>query len=70
MISIPSHRPADGRHGGKWWTREDLIFGTARWLGFRRTEQVIRDTLKSVINAAIRHGLLERNRSDHIRKSR
>jgi hypothetical protein len=47
-----------------------LIFGTARWLGFRRTEQVIRDTLKSVINAAIRHGLLERNRSDHIRKSR
>jgi len=56
--------------GGKWWTRDDLIYGTARWLGFRRTGQVIRDALKSAINAAIRRGLLERDGPNHLRRAR
>ena len=45
--------------GTAWFEREELIEQTARWLGFRRTGPVIRDTLKSVINGAIRRGLLE-----------
>jgi type I restriction enzyme S subunit len=45
--------------GGQWWEREGLIFGTARWLGFRRTGPVIRETLRSAINGAIRRGILE-----------
>lgn len=45
--------------GSTWWEREQLIDGTARFLGFRRTGPVIRDTLKSAINGAIRRGMLE-----------
>ncbi len=45
--------------GTAWFDREELIEQTARWLGFRRTGRVIRDTLKSVINGAIRRGVLE-----------
>ncbi len=45
--------------GTRWFEREDLIEQTARWLGFRRTGPVIRATLKSVINGAIRRSLLE-----------
>ena len=47
--------------GTTWWNRGDLIEGTARWLGFRRTGPVIRDTLKAAINSAIRRGKLESN---------
>lgn len=56
--------------GTTWWTREDLIYGTARWLGFRRTGRLVRDALKSAINGAIRRGLLERDGPDRIRRVR
>ena len=42
-----------------WWDRDDLITATARYLGYRRTGSIIRNTLKSIINGAIRRGLLE-----------
>ena len=56
--------------GGKWWTRDDLIYGTARWLGFRRTGPVIRDTLRAAITSAVRQGLLEREGPEHVHKVR
>lgn len=42
-----------------WVERDDAIRAAARYLGFRRTGRAIRDAFKSVINGAIRRGLLE-----------
>ncbi len=53
--------------GRKSWTRDDAIRTAARRLGFRRTGKQIRDAFKSVINGAIRRGLLEYD-GDSIRR--
>lgn len=45
--------------GLTWWDRSDAIRTAARRLGFRRTGRRISDSFKSVINGAIRRGLLE-----------
>ena len=52
-----------------WWEQDDLIHSTARWLGFRRTGPVIRDTLNSAIALALRRSLLERD-GPRLRKAR
>jgi hypothetical protein len=45
--------------GRAWIERDEAIKAAARHLGFRRTGSAIRDAFKSVINGAIRRGLLE-----------
>jgi hypothetical protein len=45
--------------GRAWIERDEAIKAAARYLGFRRTGSAIRDAFKSVINGAIRRGLLE-----------
>lgn len=56
--------------GTSWWTRSDAVIAAARYLGFRRTGKNIQAAFKSVINAAVRRGLIERNGTDWIRKAR
>jgi intergrase/recombinase len=55
--------------GTSWWTRSDAVIAAARYLGFRRTGKNIQAAFKSVINAAVRRGLIERNGTDLIRKA-
>ncbi len=43
---------------GTSYEREDVIQGMARYLGFVRVTDTIRDPIKSAINSAIRRGLL------------
>lgn len=45
--------------GRAWIERDEAMKAAARHLGFRRTGSAIRSTFKSVINGAIRRGLLE-----------
>jgi len=45
--------------GRNWLERDEAIRLTARRLGYARTGSRIRDAFKSVINGAIRRGLLE-----------
>jgi hypothetical protein len=56
--------------GSGWQSRDDATTATARHLGFRRTGSKIVAAFKSAINAAIRRGLIERDGSDLIRRSR
>lgn len=42
-----------------WANREDAILAFARWIGFSRTGQVVRDTASSIINGLLREGRLE-----------
>ncbi len=56
--------------GGTWWTRDDAITAAARHLGFRRTGKKIQDAFRSAIRTALRRGLLERDGSQYIRRSR
>jgi hypothetical protein len=58
-----------GVMGRGWWNREDAIRAAARYLGYTRTGARIRDTFKSVINGAIRRGLLEADKV-RIRKAK
>ena len=54
---------------GRGWTeRDEAIVAATRHLGFRRTGAAIKETFKSVINGAIRRGLLEYDGSQ-IRKA-
>ena len=55
--------------GRTWHTRDDAIKATARYLGFRRTGKVIKETLKSTINAAIRRKEIERDGAKLVRKA-
>lgn len=55
--------------GGGWIEREEATRQAARCLGFRRTGAAISMAFKSVINGAIRRGLLVRAGSQ-IRKTR
>jgi hypothetical protein len=55
--------------GFAWCEREDAIRAAARHLGFRRTGLSIRNAFKSVINGAIRRGLIETD-GKLIRKAR
>jgi hypothetical protein len=55
--------------GFAWREREEGIRVAARRLGFRRTGSSIRDAFKSVINGAIRRGLIETD-GKLIRKTR
>lgn len=48
-----------GSTGNAWQERDEAIRAAARYLGFRRAGRAIRDAFKSVINGAIRRGLLE-----------
>ena len=43
---------------GASYEREDVIHALARYLGFARITDNSRDTIKSAINSAIRHGVL------------
>jgi hypothetical protein len=43
---------------GTSYKREDVIHALARYLGFVRVTDTIRQPIKSAINSAIRHGLL------------
>ena len=54
--------------GRTWHTRDQATTATARYLGFRRTGKVIKETLKSTINAAIRRNEIERDGPKLIRK--
>jgi hypothetical protein len=49
--------------GRQWVERDDAIRAFARWMGFRRTGQVIDETARSLINGLLREGRLERNGS-------
>ena len=54
---------------GRGWTeRDEAIVAAARHLGFRRTGSAIKEAFKSIINGAIRRGLLEYDGS-RIRKT-
>lgn len=55
--------------GRTWHTRDDAIKATARYLGFRRTGKVTKETLKSTINAAIRRKEIERDGPKLVRKA-
>ena len=55
--------------GRTWHTREDAIKATARHLGFRRTGKVIKETLKSTLNVAIRRKEIERDGAKLVRKA-
>jgi len=48
---------------GTVYEREDVIHALARYLGFVRVTDTIRQPIKSAINSAIRHGLLGYNGS-------
>jgi hypothetical protein len=54
--------------GRTWYDRESAIHNTAYHLGFRRLGPAIRDTLTSVLRAALRMGLLE-SAGDLIRRA-
>lgn len=56
--------------GSTWWTRSDAVTAASRYLGFRRTGRNIQAAFKSVVNAAIRRRLIERDGPDWIRKAR
>ena len=56
--------------GNNWSTRSEAVVVAARSLGFRRTGQSIQAAFKSVFNATIRRGLIERDGPDRIRKAR
>jgi len=43
---------------GTRYEREDVIHALARYLGFARVTDTSRDAIKSAINSAIRHGVL------------
>ena len=55
--------------GRTWHTRDQAIKATARYLGFRRSGKVIKETLKSTINATIRRNEVERDGPKMIRKA-
>jgi hypothetical protein len=57
--------PAMGR---SWITRKDVTQCLARWLGFRRTGPVIEKTVRSLINALLREGSLEKNGPEWLRR--
>jgi hypothetical protein len=59
---------ADGRSPRVWIEEKEAIVNAARYLGFMRTGENIRQAFKSAIRALIRSGELERNR-DRIRKA-
>lgn len=58
-----------GAMGRGWQERDDAIRAAARYLGYTRTGARIQKTFKSVINGAIRRGLLEAHRGQ-IRKAK
>jgi hypothetical protein len=47
---------------GANYEREDVIHALAQYLGFVRVTDTIREPIKSTINSAIRHGILEYDR--------
>ena len=47
---------------GARYDREDVIPALARYLGFVRLTDTIREPIKSAINSAIRHGLSDTRR--------
>jgi hypothetical protein len=47
-----------GAMGRGWTERDEAIRAAARWLGYHRTGSAIVDAFKSVINGAIRRGLM------------
>ena len=55
--------------GRIWWDRDVAVTAAARYLGFRRTGKKIQAAFKSVINAAIRRKLLERDGPHRIRRA-
>jgi hypothetical protein len=56
--------------GSTWWERDELIDGTARWLGFRHTGKNIRKALRTAIATAVSRRLLDRDGPDGVRRTR
>jgi hypothetical protein len=54
---------------GTWWSRDDAIVASSRYLGFQRTGRNIKAAFRSAINGGIRRGMIERD-GQRIRKQR
>jgi hypothetical protein len=55
--------------GRSWIERDDAIQNFCRWMGFRRTGQIIDETARSVINGLLRESRLEANGPNLIRRT-
>ena len=55
--------------GRSWVERNDAIQNFCRWMGFRRTGQIIDETARSVINGLLRESRLEANGPNLIRRT-
>jgi hypothetical protein len=55
--------------GRSWIERDDAIQNFCRWMGFRRTGQIIDETARSIINGLLRESRLEAKGPNLIRRT-